>query len=687
MASEETKARFCVLSCDCQGTSPLDQESIEASAAIKIGPGAAQLCRKQIDRFQQALATESNVLVTCTQEAPLFMEVAADAEFGGDLRFVNIREKAGWSNEARDAGPKMGALIAEAAMTIDGPHIVSMSSQGIVLVIGHDEVALDAAQRLAGRMNVTLLLTGKPDVLPPRIAEVPIFRGKPLNARGHLGAFDVEIGNCAAVTPSARGQVAFEAVAAERSVSKCDLILDLRDETPLVPAPDKRDGYFNPDPRDPAAVARALFEIVDMVGDFEKPRYVEYEASICAHSRNGIVACSRCLDSCPTGAITPQGDGVAVDPYVCAGCGNCGTVCPTGAVRYRMPESQSLLARMRTLLRAYGAGKGKPAVLLFHDGKYGEEMISAIARHYDGLPANVIPVAVNAVSQCGLEVLTAARVYGAAAAVLLAPPTIDDDLTGLNEAVALNNLVLNALGYRNGKAEASSERDPEALAAQLRTIASGVSEGPRAEPFTPVGGKRDLLSLALSALHAAAPTPVDEVALPAGAPFGTVDVNVEGCTLCLSCAGVCPSNALRDTADYPRLTFLETACVQCGLCAKTCPEKVITLRPRLDFTNAARNPRVIKEEEPFACIRCNTPFATKSMIQAIEQRMSSHSMFAAQGALRRIQMCADCRVIDMAESGQDPFAGAPRPVPRTTEDDLRERELGAGSDDEKKKKA
>ena len=163
-------------------------------------------------------------------------------------------------------------------------------------------------------------------------------------------------------------------------------MLDLRGETPLVRAPDKRDGYFNPDPRDPAAVARTLFDIVDMVGDFEKPRYVEYEQAICAHSRNGIVACSRCLDNCPTGAITPNGDGVLVDPYVCAGCGNCATVCPTGAVRYRMPESESLLARMRTLLRAYDAVRGRRPVLLFHDGKYGEDMISAIARHYDGLP-------------------------------------------------------------------------------------------------------------------------------------------------------------------------------------------------------------------------------------------------------------------------------------------------------------
>jgi ferredoxin len=456
----------------------------------------------------------------------------------------------------------------------------------------------------------------------------------------------------------------------------------LRGDAPLFPAPKKRDGYFNPDPSDPIAVARTLFDITDMVGEFEKPRYVEYEQWICAHSRNGIVACSRCLDNCPTGAIVPQGDGVSIDPYVCAGCGNCASVCPTGAVRYAMPESESLLLRLRTLIKAYAAGGGRRPVLLVHDGQSGEEMIAAIARHYDGLPANVLPVAVNAVGQCGLEMLMAARVYGAAATLLLAPASMDDDLAGLNQAADLSNQVLDALGYDSGRAEIVSARDPEALAARLRAVAASASDGPQADEFTPAGGKRDLLSLALAALHHSAPTPVDEIALAKGAPFGTVDVNVDGCTLCMACAGVCPANALRDSPDHPRLSFVEMACVQCGLCEKTCPEKVIALRPRLNFTAKAREPRIIKDEEPFRCVRCGKPFATKSMVLTIQQRMATHNMFAKASALRRILMCADCRVIDMAETGDNPFAIGPRPPVRTTDDFLRERERGTGDDDE-----
>jgi ferredoxin len=378
-----------------------------------------------------------------------------------------------------------------------------------------------------------------------------------------------------------------------------------------------------------------------------------------------------CLDLCPAGAITPDGDDVRIDPYICAGCGTCAGACPTGAVRYVMPESDTLLQRLRTLLKSYKAGGGKDPVLLFHDGDFGEEMIATMARHYDGLPANVLPVAVNALGQCGLETFISARAFGAGKSLILAAPHMLDDLAALKTTIDLSNHIVAALGYKDGGVEMVVEADPESANALLWNLSAGLPEGPHAASFEPIGQKRTLLSLALTSLHDAAPEPQDEIALPHGAPFGTVDIDIAGCTLCLACTNACPANALRDTPDHPRLSFVERACMQCGLCVSTCPEKVIKLRPRLDFTGASRNPRVIKEEEPFACISCGTPFATKSMIENVSEKMASHSMFPNPQALRRLQMCADCRVIDMAESETDPMAGAARPKPRTTDDYLR----------------
>ena len=123
------------------------------------------------------------------------------------------------------------------------------------------------------------------------------------------------------------------------------------------------------------------------------------------------------------------------------------------------------------------------------------------------------------------------------------------------------------------------------------------------------------------------------------------------------------------------LRFAEDACVQCGLCKATCPEKVISLRPQLDFRAATATARVLKEESPFECIDCGKPFGVRSTIERVAAKLEGkHWMF--KGSARRldvIKMCEDCRVAVMAKEDFDPYA-KPRPPVRTTEDYLRERD-------------
>jgi ferredoxin len=82
-------------------------------------------------------------------------------------------------------------------------------------------------------------------------------------------------------------------------------------------------------------------------------------------------------------------------------------------------------------------------------------------------------------------------------------------------------------------------------------------------------------------------------------------------------------------------------------CEKTCPENAITLKPRLLLTPAVREARVLNEAQPFNCVTCGKPFGTKQMVDAMLGRLTGHPMFADAAALRRLQMCSDCRVVDM----------------------------------------
>jgi ferredoxin len=199
---------------------------------------------------------------------------------------------------------------------------------------------------------------------------------------------------------------------------------------------------------------------------------------------------------------------------------------------------------------------------------------------------------------------------------------------------------------------------------------------PRPASFRPLGAKKSVLRFALSELHRAAPDPVGVIALPGGAPFGAVEIDAGGCTLCLSCVSACPTGALRDDPERPALRFVEDACVQCGLCQATCPEKVITLTPQIDFRAATASARVLKEEEPFHCIRCNKPFGVKSTIERVAAKLEGrHWMFKGQPQrLDIIKMCEDCRVTAVNNENFDPYGAPPRPPPRTTDDYLRERE-------------
>jgi ferredoxin len=210
----------------------------------------------------------------------------------------------------------------------------------------------------------------------------------------------------------------------------------------------------------------------------------------------------------------------------------------------------------------------------------------------------------------------------------------------------------------------------------LRAAPCGnVTERPAS--FLATGGKRDVLKMALRELHRAAPAPIDTVTLPKGAVFGTVEIDTKGCTLCLSCVSACPTHALGDAQDHPLLTFDESLCVQCGLCQATCPEKVIALQPRIDFAAFEAGKRTIKEEEPFCCVSCGKPFGVKSTIEKIAAKLEGkHWMFSGEHKARVdvVKMCDDCRVQKMVNESFDPFSGSARPIPRTTDDYLRERE-------------
>jgi ferredoxin len=654
---------------------PIDTVSVAKGCPATQISTARQLCRAEMNKFKSA-ATEGVLTVACTQEAHTFREFAEQEQLGASLSFVNVRELAGWSSESAASAPKMAALIAAAAVTTEPSSAITFESEGVALILGRDQAAIDAASALADTLDITLLLVPGSDVAPPYRAEFPIHFGRVRTVKGYLGAFEVMIDGYATPAVSSRRRLVTGAVR-NGANSKCDVVIDLTGEPALFSAFELREGYLRADPTNEAEVQKLIFKAANLVGTFDKPRYIRFQEELCAHSRSRITGCTRCLEVCPAGAIAPVGKTVFIDPFICGGCGSCAAVCPTGAASYEFPAVDTLLQRVRAGLTAYRkAGGEKPPIIVFHD-QHGEELLFAAGRFGDGLPAHAIPFAVNETTQIGLEACAAALAYGAAGVRVLVRAKPKHDMASLYQTLATATKVAEGLGYGADLCRTIETDDPDVVASTLRLPSEAVVS-PRPATFLPIGAKREILNLSLREMHRSAPAPVDVLAMSKGSPFGGVILNVDGCTLCLACVSACPPHALTASEDKPQLKFDESLCIQCGLCQATCPEKVISLEPRLNFAAFETGAVVLKEEEPFCCSRCAKPFGVKSTVEKIVSKLEGrHWMFTGPNASRLdlIKMCDTCRVEVMTNEKFDPYAGPERPAPKTSDDYFNEREF------------
>ncbi|MBR9729307.1 4Fe-4S binding protein [Shewanella intestini] len=525
------------------------------------------------------------------------------------------------------------------------PPTVSYTTQGHVLVIGPEDLARLAADKLSNMASRVILANGSItsqdeahlELVMNAATDVESFYNKLKGIKGFLGQFQVSV-------EGDNGLAELSAVAIRQP--HFDIVLDLSDEPcinlEMLPA-----GYFYVG-QDAAKLTDALTQIPDLVGEFDKPRYVKVNEDVCAHNRNGVNGCNRCLNFCPADAISSIEQKIEIDPYLCHGAGSCTNLCPTGAISYDLPTPKALHSYLEKLISQFRQQAQVAPVILFHDDGVGRDAIT------DAISGDVLPIALEEITVASIDHWMAALAFGAREVLVLNTPATAPTLTQmLNGEMGLANQILEEMGQPQ-RLRVIDVEELDAIDAKLVVSNSWPVVVPMVLAASEdVNVKRNMLYQAIDHLNQQAAA-VDTQLTVANVPYGKVVVNQSSCTLCMSCVSTCPTQALTDGGDTPALKFVEQDCVQCGLCESSCPENAISLVAQVNLNQAERQQvQLLKDEPPFECITCGSPFATQSMVHKMLEMVGEHSAFSAN--IERLKMCGDCRVKDMFEDIlQDP---------------------------------
>ena len=244
-----------ILICSCEDTMPLDGAGVRRVCRDTEIIEGRQFCRAELERFRKAAASGEPITVACTQEAPLFSEIADESATASACTSEYPRA-GGLVGICGQSRTKNGRSHCRKRRTWYGSSFCVAGKRRRCAALWERRTHNRSRATAEDQLDITVLIKPGVEIAPPRVTEFPIVRGDIRSAKGYLGAFEVTVDDYATASPSSRGTLEF-GVPRNGAVSRCDIILDLSGGPSLFPAADFRDGYIRVDPGDPAAILRS----------------------------------------------------------------------------------------------------------------------------------------------------------------------------------------------------------------------------------------------------------------------------------------------------------------------------------------------------------------------------------------------------------------------------------------------
>ena len=399
-------------------------------------------------------------------------------------------------------------------------------------------------------------------------------------------------------------------------------------------------------------------QVRELVGNFHKPEHVTYEQTICAGGDKGIETCGRCIDFCPYDAISRQTENrlrIQVDHLTCEGCGACVSACPTSALQFTEPSPQEIYARMAALLESSKEKQGnvEPPVIVFHCEEMGRKVLETAGEIPLPYSSGVLPVEVPCLRYVSESNMLAAFSLGAAGVGLLGCencPNGEREL--LYQKYDFTKLVLHnfELGQERVRIVTVEEGMEADAIGSVNEFVSQLSDAPLAPSWsTPrQTGNREIMAEVLESFLEQTGKEPGTMKLSPDLPFALAEVEESGCTLCRSCANVCPTNAFKFDEENNSLYFKHINCVGCGLCEQVCPENVVTLKSELFLEKPTLDYKKVVEDEMINCSKCEKPYINRRALEAVESKLFEiESLKHTFSGDRKniLKMCPDCRTV------------------------------------------
>ena len=643
--------RWGVFLCDCRSTLNMDLQKIGNPASLVV---VATNPEKDIEDFASKadqLELEHVVVGCCAK--PLIFEEALQ---GKTLHFLDLKGKcfAPHSNieQAHTKASKMiEAEIRVSNIKAKNPVPVNPLQVGNRVVIFTEfSEGLKLASMLDELMDgdsaaVTLCISSDIEGLED---DSPL-----LEQRTSLIAVEGRLGN---LKITLEPDQILNGGSQKRFDLKADQLIVLTKTHP--PGIKRRTGVHLLSSTESEILEETVRQVRDLVGHFHKPVHLTYDQDICAGGDKGMETCGRCISYCPYDAISRQTENrlrIQVDHLTCEGCGACVSACPTSALQFTEPSPQEIYARMAALLESSKEKQGnvEPPVIVFHCEEMGRKVLETAGLVPLPYSPGVLPVEVPCLRYVSESNMLAAMSLGAAGVGLLG---CEDCPNGERELLyqkydftqlILQNFDLDQDRVRIITAEAGQEAD---AVEAINQFVSQLSESPMVPNWTTPSQtlNRPILSDVLGDFIDQTGNEPGRISLSSELPFAFANINESGCTLCRSCANVCPTNAFRFEEESNSLHFKHINCVGCGLCEEVCPENVITIKRELVLEKQSLDYTLVAEDEMINCLKCEKPYINRRALEAVESKLFEiESLKNTFSGNRKniLRMCPDCRTV------------------------------------------